>query len=92
MSLRNAVRAVTPKALRLAVAQVRRAGRDSGLQGPRPRFAAKSGSSSSTGFEHCVLEIVQVSQALRVYKNLDDLLAELREQSGQDGHDPAVLQ
>ena len=59
MSLRKAVRAVTPKGLRLAVARVRRAGRDSGLQGPRPHFAAKSGTSPNTGFPHRVLGIVQ---------------------------------
>ena len=59
VSLRSAVRASTPNGLRLAVARVRRAWRDSGRPGPRPQFAARPQGPGGTGFTHRVLEIVQ---------------------------------
>lgn len=59
VSLRNAVRAVTPNGLRLAVARMRRAGRDSGLFGSRPRLSARPEGAPGTGFAHLVVEIVQ---------------------------------
>lgn len=59
MSLRRAIRAATPHGVRVAVARVRRAGRDSGFPGTRPRFAARPGGAEATGFHYPVLEVVQ---------------------------------
>lgn len=53
------MRAFAPNGLRVAVAQARRAGRDSGFRGTRPRFAARPESQTSIGFAHCVFEIDQ---------------------------------
>ncbi|MGZ8998257.1 MAG: VanW family protein, partial [Allosphingosinicella sp.] len=59
MSLRRVVRAFTPNGLRVAVAHVWRAGRDSGFRGVRARFAARQEGSAGAGFAHRVLEVVQ---------------------------------
>jgi vancomycin resistance protein VanW len=57
VSLRHIVRAVAPEPVRVAVARVRRAWRDSGLAGPRPRLASRA--ETGAGFDHPVTEIVQ---------------------------------
>ena len=59
MSLRKAVRSLAPDGVLLAAARVRRAWRDSGFAGSRPRFAARPGAPSATGFDHRVVEVVQ---------------------------------
>jgi vancomycin resistance protein VanW len=59
VSLRNVVRAFTPDVLRVAVARARRASRDSGLLGSRPRLAARPKMPLAAGFEHRVSEVVQ---------------------------------
>jgi vancomycin resistance protein VanW len=59
VSLRKVVRACTPNILRVTVARARRAWRDSGLMGSRPRLAARSGAAWDTGFAHLVAEVVQ---------------------------------
>jgi vancomycin resistance protein VanW len=59
VSLRRAIRAATPHGVRVAVARMRRAGRDSGFPGSRPRFAARPGGAEATGFDHQVIEVVQ---------------------------------
>ena len=53
------MRALAPNGLRVAVAHARRAGRDYGSSGSRPRFAARQRSSSNDGFGHCVVQIDQ---------------------------------
>jgi vancomycin resistance protein VanW len=59
VTLRNVARACTPNALRVAVARARRASRDSGLLGSRPRLAARPKMPLAAGFEHRVSEVVQ---------------------------------
>jgi vancomycin resistance protein VanW len=59
VSPRSIVRAVTPNLLRVAVARTRRALRDSGLLGSRPRLAGRSAPPCAGGFVHPVLEVVQ---------------------------------
>ena len=59
MSLRKAVRAVAPNMLLVAMARVRRAWRDSGVTGSRPRLAARPDAPSAAGFDHRVVEVVQ---------------------------------
>src|SRR6218665_1741524 len=59
MSLRRALRAAMPDGVRIAVARVRRAARDAGLTGIRPRFAARPGAAHAAGFIHPALEVVQ---------------------------------
>ena len=59
MSLTGAARELTPIGLRLAVARARRAWRDSGLFGPRPKLARRPATPAGPGFDHPVVEIVQ---------------------------------
>ena len=56
--VRRIVRRVTPDGLRVAVARARRAWRDSGLRGSRPRLAART-QSAAADFPHAVVGIVQ---------------------------------
>jgi vancomycin resistance protein VanW len=56
--LRRFVRAATPDGVRVAVARARRAWRDSGLRGPRPRLAGRM-DAAPADFPHEVVEIVQ---------------------------------
>lgn len=59
MSLRRALRAAMPEGVRVAVARVRRAARDSGLMGTRPRLATPREMAPAASFAHQVLEVVQ---------------------------------
>jgi vancomycin resistance protein VanW len=59
VSLRKAARACTPNSVRVAVARARRAWRDSGPAGSRPRFAARPATPPGAGFAHKVSEVVQ---------------------------------
>jgi vancomycin resistance protein VanW len=59
VSLRKAVRAVTPNGLRVTVARARRAWGDSDLLGSRPRLAVRPETPSATDFDHPVTEVVQ---------------------------------
>jgi vancomycin resistance protein VanW len=45
--------------LRVTVARARRALRDSGFPGPRPRLAARAEAPAADGFDHRVTEVVQ---------------------------------
>ena len=48
-----------PNGVRVAVARARRAWRDSGLAGSRPRLAARAEAPPAAGFAHLVSEVVQ---------------------------------
>lgn len=74
MSLRRIVRAVAPEPVRVAVARVRRAWRDSGATGPRPRFVSRAGGAGADFF-HPVVEIVQ---AIKPTGFLEGKLANIR--------------
>lgn len=63
MTLTHAARRLAPNALRLAVARARRAWRDSGLFGSRPRFAGRPTMAPGPGFEHRVVAVVQEIKA-----------------------------
>jgi vancomycin resistance protein VanW len=59
MSPRALLRAMAPNAMRVAVAQARRAWRDSGLVGSPPRLTVRHEAGAAAGFDHELLEIVQ---------------------------------
>src|SRR3978361_1877444 len=61
MSARNVARACTPNGLRVAMARARRAWRDSGRPGSRPRLATRP-ETRDAGFVHPVSGVVQEIQ------------------------------
>ena len=75
MSLRRALRAATPGGVRVAVARMRRAARDSGMMGARPRLAARGGAIEADGFACPVVEVIQ---EIRPTAFLEGKLANIR--------------
>lgn len=80
MSLRRALRAAMPEGVRVAVARARRAARDSGLMGTRPRLATRREVAPAAGFGHQVLEVVQ---EIRQSAHLEGKLVNIRLSAGR---------
>jgi len=75
VALRRVVRAVAPAGLRVAVARARRAWRDAGLLGSKPRLAARPVPTPGAAFP---FEVIAVVQAIRGTAFLEGKRANIR--------------